>query len=197
LNNQKTSRIVPAMKRTTLFLALLVVSAVPVLAQSSELGILVGGSRRFVENDAQPVDGGIDDSFSFSNTSVELYYKQPIDPNTSLRLKLGQMDGSVAFPTGTNQRTDVKGQIQHVSGLVGYEFDEPYGSTGFFGGLGMYRQSASGFDSETAWGLQVGLNGDFPLTRRYGVIVEASYHWVHFELAPRYLTLSGGLRVSF
>jgi hypothetical protein len=198
LNNQNTSRIVPAMKRTSLLLALLVASAFPAMAQSTEFGVLVGGSRRFVENNYQPAGGeGIDDTFSFSNTSVELYYKQPIDPATSLRLKVGRMDGSVAFQTGEKERTDTTGEIQHISGLVEYEFDEPYGSTSLFGGLGMYRQSAAGFDSETGYGLQIGLGGDFPLTRRYGLIAEASYHWIHFDVRPRYLTVSGGLRIAF
>ncbi len=39
--------------------------------------------------------------------------------------------------------------------------------------------------------------GDFPLSRRYGVVVEGTYHWVNYHYRPRYLTLTGGLRITF
>lgn len=197
MNNQNTSRIVRPMKRTSILLALCLLGAFPVVAQTAQLGIIAGGSRRFVDNNFQPAGEAIDDTFSFSNTSFELFYRQNIDPATSLKFKLGRLEGNVAFPTGTRQRTDTTGEVQHASLLVQYEFDEPYGSTGIFAGPGLYRQTADGFDSESSWGLQAGLNADFPITRRYGAVVEVSYHWVHFEVRPRYLTLGAGLRVSF
>jgi hypothetical protein len=61
----------------------------------------------------------------------------------------------------------------------------------------MYRQGAEGFESTTNFGFNAGVNADFPITRRYGVVVEAAYHWNRAEFQPRYLTLGGGLRVSF
>ena len=45
--------------------------------------------------------------------------------------------------------------------------------------------------------MTAGVNSDFPISRRYGVLLEAAYHWTHAEFQPRYLTLGAGLRVSF
>jgi hypothetical protein len=197
LNNQKSSRIVPAMKRTSLILLLLVASALPAAAQSKEFGFIVGGSRRFVNNDRQVVGEAHDDAFALSNNVFELYAAVPVAPETSFKLNLGRMEGSVGFATDNNRRVDAEGEIQHIDALVQYEFDEPYGSTAIFGGVGFYRQTADGQDDETAMGVQAGINADFPINRRYGVVAQAAYHWIQFELRPRYVTLGAGLRVSF
>ena len=45
--------------------------------------------------------------------------------------------------------------------------------------------------------LEANVEYRFPLSRRYGVVTEATYHWVRDEFNPRYLTLTGGLRISF
>ena len=188
------------MKRMPLLLALMFASAAPLFAQTtrSEVGFIVGGSRRFVENNRTPVNA-IDDAFSFSNTSFELFYSVPLDESTNVKVKIGRIDGSVGFATGANgtQRTDTEGEIQHIDAIVDYRFSEVFGTTGIFGGPGLYRQTASGFDSDTGWGLQVGVNADFPITRRYGLVTEASYHWTHLETRPRYLTIGAGLRIGF
>ena len=200
------SRIVPAMKRALFLAALTLAAAVPAFAQSTEFGILVGGSRRFVNDaDAEPNRTLLDDDFSFSNSAVDLYWSIPLEEDTSLKLKVGRIEGPVAFaiddPNEPDNpfRRDVEGEVQHASLVIQYRFDEPYGSTGLFGGLGLYRHSGddADVDSQTDFGLQVGVNADFPITRRYGAIVEATYHWSRGAFSPRYMTLTGGLRIAF
>ena len=204
MNNQKSSRIVPAMKRTSLFAALLLLlGAVPALAQSNEVGFIVGGSRMFV--DPAPTEAGVelsDATFSLSNNSFELFWARQMDPATWLRLKVGRIKGPVpvAYSVDGNDtvfRRDEEGEVQHTELNVEYRFSEPYGSTGLFAGIGLYRQGADGFDSTTNFGFNAGVNADFPITRRYGFMLEAVYHWNRAEFQPRYLTLGGGLRVSF
>ena len=106
-------------------------------------------------------------------------------------------------------RTDVpKGKVEHIDAIIDYRFSEPFGSTGLFAGAGLYRQRATlsdvaipelqrGNQTETNYGLQGGVNGDFPITRRSGFIAELVYHWINYNYKVRYLTLSGGLRFSF
>lgn len=210
MKNLQTSRIVPPMKRTLLLLALLVASAVPMFAQSNEFGILVGGSRRFVDADEFPEDDAFTESnFSFSNNSIELFWSIPIEPALNLRFKGGRIQSQIPIPSevpdpdpenpgGTLlNRTDVEGEVMHIETDVEYEFDEPFGSTGLFAGLGFYRLSAENQESRTTWGVHAGVNADFPITRRYGVLLEAAYHWTRAEFEPRYMTVGGGLRVSF
>lgn len=195
------SRIVPRMKKLLLTLGFLLLGAAPAFAQSSEFGVLFGGSRRFI--DSAPAASGTtltDEGFSFSNSVVDLYYGVEVDPGTRFRLKVGRIETPVAFAEregATRVRRDVRnGEVQHVEGLVDYRFSEAFGSTGLFGGVGLYRQQAEGFSSTTSYGFTGGINADFPLSRRYGVITEVSYHWTRQDFRPRYLTVTAGLRIG-
>jgi hypothetical protein len=210
------------MKRTLFLLALIVISAVPVLAQeTNQFGILIGGSRRFVEGGGSGDDevrsifdderDWIESNFSLSNTSFELYWSIPIEPELNLKFKGGRAETEIAIPyfaddPRTPDKTDdirkfrrdvTDGQVAHVEALVEYEFDEPFGSSGLYAGLGYYRLSAPDEESRTTWGLTAGVTADFPITRRYGVVADAAYHWIRTDFDPRLLTVSGGLRVSF
>ena len=201
-------RIVPRMIRTTFTLALALAIAAPALAQTSEFGILFGGSKRLVSHSDEAAGLGISDSWRFSNSVREAYYSVQLDPDTKFKIKAGQITAPVAFKVGT-LRTDVqKGKVEHIDGLIDYRFSEPFGSTGIFAGVGLYRQSADVTDirlpaeqrgrmEETNYGFSAGINGDFPATRHLGVIVEATYHWINYNYKPRYITLTGGLRYSF
>ncbi len=197
------------MKRTSLFAALLLLSALPVFAQSNEFGFVVGGSRLFVDGADKEDDVVFSDStFSLSNNSFDLFWATQMDPSTWLRFKVGRIETPVPIAylgPDTNDpdtepnvhRRDVDGEVQHAEVNVEYRFSEPYGSTGLFAGVGMYRQSAPDEESTSNFGFNAGVNADFPITRRYGVVLEAAYHWNRTEFQPRYLTFGGGLRVSF
>ena len=93
-------------------------------------------------------------------------------------------------------RRDAMGDVEHISGDIEYRFSEFYGTTGLFAGVGMYRAEAEG-ETETDYGFNAGVTGDFPISRRYGVILDATYHWTNLEFRPKYLTVGAGLRVRF
>jgi hypothetical protein len=206
------------MKRTLFLLALTVLCAVPVFAQeTNEFGFLIGGSRRFIwgGEGVRSITGDaesdwIESNFSFSNTSFELYWSIPLEPEVNLKFKGGRMATEIAIPDieddpvtenendPTLFRRDVAdGEVAHIEAVVEYEFDEPFGSTGLFAGVGYYRLSAPDEESQSTWGMTAGVNADLPITSRYGAVVEAAYHWTRGEFQPRYLTVSAGLRVSF
>ena len=214
------SLIVAAMKRAIFLTLLALVVAVPMFAQGSEFGILIGGSRRFIESgDGEPIPGTpdrrafLDNEFSLSNSAVDLYWAMELEEATRLKFKVGRIEGPVAFRIANPDfnpdspvegvpeffRRDVEGEVQHASAVIEYRFDEPYGSTSIFGGLGFYRHSADddAVDSDSDYGFQFGLNADFPISRKYGAIVEATYHMSRGPFSPRYLTLTGGLRIAF
>lgn len=191
------------MKRTSLLLALIVLIALPAAAQSNELGIVVGGSRRFV--DGAPKEDGVvfdDSTFSLSNNSFDLFWAIQLEPDVYIKFKGGRIQGPVAV--GYNipgddklYRKDVDGEVQHIEANAEYRFSEPYGSTALFGGVGYYRQTASGSDSTANYGVNGGVNADFPLSRRYGIILEGTYHWTNSHFQSRFMTAGVGLRVSF
>jgi hypothetical protein len=200
------------MIRSKFILALSLLVAAPAFAQTSEFGILLGGSKRLISSTDEEAGRGVSDSFKFSNSVREIYYSVNLDPGTRFRLKAGQITAPVAFQfttaTGNVRRDTAKGKIDHIDGLIDYKFSEAFGSTGLFAGVGLYRQSATLADpnlpggqqsrqEETNYGFSGGVNGDFPLNRHAGVIVEATYHWINYHYKPRYVTLSGGLRFTF
>lgn len=194
------------MKRNLLLVALIVLSALPAVAQTNEFGVLIGGSRRFVDDaEQEPGVEFADSTFSFSNNSFDIFWAVQIEPDTYLKFKAGRIENDIAvayeLPGADGEpdtyRRDTRGEVQHLTTSVEYRFSEPWGSTGLFGGLGFYRLSPEDDDSETSFGFNGGVSADFPLSRRYGVILEATYHWVGGELQQRFLTGSAGLRVSF
>ena len=206
-------RIVTRMGKTGFALAFVLLSTVPAFAQTSEFGLLIGGTKRLISRTDQAQGLGISDNFKFSNSNREVYYAIQLDPGTWFRIKGGQIEGPVAFQftngAGNRARTDVpKGNVEHVDALIDYRFSEPFGATAFFAGVGLYRQRATlndlaipapqrGVQTETNYGFSGGVNGDFPITRRTGFIAELAYHWINYNYKVRYLTLSGGLRFQF
>ena len=197
------SLIVPAMKRAAFLLAFLLISALPMAAQSTtEFGVLFGGSKRVIKSNTA-ADGTVllNPGFKFSNSAVDIYYALQVDPETMFKVQVGRIDSPVGIreqdSAGNFVRRDVQGQVQHAEGLIEYRFSEPLGATGLFAGVGMYRHSATGFSSTTDWGIPIGVTADFPMTRTYGFILAATYRFTNADFRPKYLTISGGLRLAF
>ena len=205
-------RIVTAMRNTAFLLAFFLLSAAPAVAQTSQIGFLIGGSKRLISHSDQAAGRGISDHFKFSNSDREVYYAVQLDPGTFFKVRAGQIEGPLAFQYTTasgKARTDIpKGKVEHIDAVVDYRFSEPFGTTGLFAGLGLYRQTGTvtdaavpaeqrGRTSETNYGALGGVNGDFPITKRTGFIAELTYHWINYNYKVRYLTLAGGLRFTF
>jgi hypothetical protein len=197
------------MTKTSLAFILLILLAVPVFAQTNELGIAFGGvNRRLLGPDK---DSGVSTSWSFGSSVKEVYYSITLDPSVRFKIKAGEMDSSVTFVTTTpavpasgstpavpavSTRHNATGQIEHIEGVADYRFAEAFGSTGLFAGVGIYRQKGGGM-GETNYGFSAGVNGDFPLNKRSGVVIEGTYHWTNFDASSRYITATAGLRFRF
>lgn len=187
LNRQNRLRIVPPMKKTLLALVLFTLAA-PVFAQTSEFGFLFGGAKR-LRGSADWASDGV----------KELYFGFQLEPGTMFVLKGGQIDAPGTFTINHDdgtQTVQTLGKVTHIDGLVNYKFSESFGSTGMFAGVGLYRQETDGVD-ETNYGVSAGINADFPLSRRYGIVFQGTYHWVNFDRRERFITATGGLRISF
>jgi predicted porin len=198
------------MKRTLILAALLLCSALPLLAQNTEFGVIVGGSRRFVEGGPERLEGDfIESNFALSNNAIDLYWSMQIEPDLNFKIRGGRIQTQIATPyeaevidangnpTTRTFRRDFEGEVQHIEGVVEYRFSEAFGTSGLFAGLGYYRQSPDEGDSRSGYGFVGGVNADFPISRRYGVIVEGAYHWTNTEFDSRYMTLGAGLRMRF
>lgn len=194
--------IVAAMKKSVLITAISIFCALPLAAQTTEFGVTFGGSKRVIERESPPPgESLIGDEFSLDNSAVDLYYAVQVEPGTMFKLRVGRINGPVSFRTrlgeGAFVRQDRDGELQHVEGVIEYRFSEPFGSAGLFAGVGFYRQVADGFASTTDYGFPIGVTADFPINRRYGVIMDATYHFTKADFNPRFFTLGAGLRMGF
>lgn len=169
------------MKRCLLLFVLLATPTLA-LAQPFQFGVLAGAGRSMEE--------GFD--FDFDHSVIEVFVGARVDVQTVFNIKLGQTDTEV----GPGGEPLADGKLDYVAGQVEYQFDEIWGSSSIFAGPGVYR-ARGGDIEETEVGLSGGVNALFPLTRRYGVLVELSYHWVNFDENYTFLTATGGLKVSF
>jgi hypothetical protein len=202
LNSHTGFSILRAMKRAILaavvaFIALpLAAQTAPLADTMSQFGILFGGSRRM--NDIPGSQGRSDvKDFSFGNSVKEIFVGTRLEPDTMFKIKAGEINVPVLVSDGGTGFNKVKGKVDHVDALVDYRFSESYGSSGVFGGVGMYRTSAPGVADDTNAGLSIGFNADLPLSNRYGIMVEATYHYLHTDVRQRFITATGGLRISF
>jgi hypothetical protein len=226
LKGPEPMRIVAAMRKASYFLLLLLVAA-PAFAQTGQqFGILFGGTKRlYSSHDKDATTNNANgvtyeslpiDRFRLTHGVREVFYAVQVEPSTLFKIQAGQWNTDVGIvQSGINRKTgekngsDVKlptsGTIQHVDGMVDYRFSEPFGSTGIFAGLGLYRWSASSDATDpvhnvptaTNYGYVVGVNGEFPMTRRYAFMVEGAYHWINMSSPVRYVTVTGGVRVGF
>src|SRR5437773_4538368 len=94
-------RIVPRMFRSILFAALSPLVAASALAQTSELGVLFGGSKRLISHSDEAAGLGISDNFKFGNSVREMYYSLELDPGTRFKIKAGEIEAPVAFQFAT------------------------------------------------------------------------------------------------
>jgi len=204
------------MKKPALLLIVLAFSTLPAFAQiftgpTSEFGVMFGGSKRLASGKETAANGQTEEplaplrntGFSFRNSVKEIYYSVAIEPDTRFKLKVGEVDTPISFearPAGATESVRhnyAEGTIQHAEAIIDYRFTEPYGSTGLFAGVGLYRQTHAGEADESGYGFSGGVNGDFPITRRVGFVAEATYHRVFFDFKTAIITVTGGLRFSF
>jgi hypothetical protein len=225
LKEHNPMRIVAAMKKSACFLLFLLVAA-PAFAQTGQqFGILFGGVKRLYSSrdrlDASDNTAGVNetlpiDRFRLTSGAREVFYAVQIEPATLFKIQAGQWNTDVGIvQSGKDHKTQLpigngethlprKGTVQHVDGIIDYRFSEPFGTTGLFAGLGLYRWSASGTSdavhdvpTETNYGYVFGVNGEFPITKRYAFMVEGAYHWINMSSPVRYVTVMGGVRVGF
>jgi len=231
LQARKPMRIVPAMRKSFCFLLFLLVAA-PAFAQTSnqQFGILLGGAKRLYsghDKEAGIPDNNVAgfefkptiDSFRLTSGVREVFYAVQVEPATWFKIQAGQWTTDVGIVQSgkqlskpghpvipnTDARFPTSGSVQHADGIVDYRFTEPFGSTGLFAGLGIYRWSAPSepptdvhyIPTETNYGYTFGVNGEFPMSRRYAFMVEGAYHWVNMSSPVRYVTVTGGLRAAF
>lgn len=170
----------PMIKRL-IVLAILVALPAVAQAQTSSLGMSFGI--------AEPTADGLD--FNLKDPTLEIFYRVPLDRGTNLTLKYGALESDLEI-----EGVKDEGDLQYLDLIVSYEFDETFGRSAMFAGIGMYRQEIADLD-ESDYGFVAGVNATFPVSRRFSLLTELSYHYAHFEADTSFLILTGGFQFNF
>jgi hypothetical protein len=138
-------------------------------------------------------------SRSFDNASYQLEGFGVIEPRTQLVLRLGHLD---LGGKGTLFGSRVGADLSYVTLAGQYMYQESYYDSGIYLGLGAYRlggkDAASGASaSKTTIGGVFGVTGEFKATRRLGLLIELSAHYVDVRNAHVYAMAHGGLAFHF
>ncbi|MGK2857266.1 MAG: hypothetical protein ACSLFQ_08670 [Thermoanaerobaculia bacterium] len=169
------------MIKRLIVLAILVALPAVAEAQTSSLGMSFGI--------AEPTADGLD--FNLKDPALEIFYRVPLDKGTNLTLKYGTLESDLEI-----EGVKDEGDLQYLDLIVSYEFDETFGRSSMFAGLGMYRQELGDLD-ESDYGFVAGVNATFPVSRRFSLLTELSYHYAHFEADTSFLILTGGFQFNF
>ena len=168
------------------------------------LGLLAPGvAQAQLHTYSVGVLGGIGGSFdsspgdSYSNPSYQLNLSMVTETRTQVGLRLGKI----------NLDKDPFFGSLHDAGLTyatisgEYRYQESYYESGLFIGLGAYRLSGTNAlgrsDDQTSVGLTAGVTGEIPVTRRLGILLEVSGHYVNLREAKLYGIAHGGLTWHF
>lgn len=154
-------------------------------AQSLALGASIGVAESFEE--------GFD--FDLRDSLTEIWIGTETEWGTMLKLRAGRAETDDGPQIGGIPVTR-EGTVEYLNTLVEYRSSEVFGSTGVYLGPGYYRQKY-GVLEESDWGVALGVNGTFPITRRLGATLDLGYHWVNFEESYDFVAATVGLRYGF
>lgn len=147
--------------------------------------------------------GGIGGSFdadpggSLTNTGFQVNLGVITEPHTQLTLRTGKLalDKDTFF--GSLRDAD----LSYVTIGGEYRSRQAFWDSGIYLGLGGYRLSgsqSSGRDlRQNAWGLAVGVTGEFPINQHLGLLGEVSGHYIDFDEAQFFGMAHVGLAIHF
>lgn len=155
--------------------------ALPTQAQSSEYTLgLVGGI------------GGTEDTGNYNQTNLQALFAFEWAPRTLFVVRAGQME--LDGESGTLP----EGDLRWLTLSTEYRLPAGFYQSGLFIGIGYYNlESTGGFLDDSAFGLNLGVTGDIPVTRHFSILVEVSGHYADLDSTQLLLMAQGGLAFHF
>lgn len=145
----------------------------------------IGGSF-----DADPGDG-------VDHGTFQLMAGMVTEPRTLVGVRYGE----IGFDSDEPLEGLFDADLTYLTLAGEYKFDQRYYEAGVYVGLGGYQLEgidAGGADrDDSSFGLVIGVTGEFPITRRFGVVVEFAGHYTDLDDAQIFATGVGGLAVHF
>jgi hypothetical protein len=136
--------------------------------------------------------GGTEETDSYTEQGFQIFAAMEMYPRTFFTVRYGQL--------GLDQDSGTlpEGDLEYMTIGTEYRYPSGFYSSGLFIGLGYYNlNSDSGFFDESAFGLNLGVTGDIPLTNNWSVMIEFSGHYADLDSTQLLLMGSAGIAFHF
>lgn len=159
-------------------------------AQDYHTFTVFGGAGFGGSLDADPGDG-------IDHTSWQVGAAMVTEPRTMVGVRIGQ----IGFGGDEPLESLFDADLTYLTLGGEYKFDQTYYEAGMYLAVGGYQlegTEAGGADrDDTSFGLALGVTGEFPITRRFGVLVEFSGHYTDLDAAQFFAMGHAGVAVHF
>lgn len=136
--------------------------------------------------------GGTEETDSYTNKGFQLFGAMELYPRTFFTVRAGQL------ALDEDRGSLPEGDLQYITVATEYRFGAGFYSSGLFIGLGHYDvQSDSGFFDESAFGANLGVTGDIPITNNWSVMLEFSGHYADLDSTQIMLMGHAGIVFHF
>lgn len=120
---------------------------------------------------------------------------------TEPRTLVGVRVGRIGFDDDEPLESLFDADLTYLTLAGEYKFDQTLYEGGMYVGVGGYRlEGTDAFGSDrddTSFGLVIGSTGEFPITPRFGVVVDIAGHFTDLDEAQIFATAQAGLFVRF
>jgi len=149
----------------------------------------------------------------FKPSEYTIWVDYAVEKDVWLRLQYGSMWTPQAFagqtiqtPTGTATVPGTKERINYFDVDVSYHFWEGFFTSGIFLGIGGYGFNPEAMPAEfvsyqgkdqTVFGLSVGVEGEFRVTKVFGAVLRLTYHTIWADPHRQFLNADAGVVARF
>lgn len=143
------------------------------------------------------VVGSLDeDQAGFSNATFQLRFAAQMKQQQNLAIRIGRMDfGDEGFGSV------IEATIDYLTISGEYLFEDAFGESGIYIGLGLFDQSGIFEDavdaSESGVGLVLGALGEYRLADRWYLLGEVGFAYTNLDVAQFFLDLQIGVGFRF
>lgn len=130
----------------------------------------------------------------FDNVGFQGLFAMKTAARTTFQIRAGQL----TFDVGDDDLDLLSSDLRYVTLAGHYTFPGGFYESGVFVGVGVYDVVGEVLvDDETSWGLNLGVTGDFKMSKHWSVVAEVSAHYADLDVYQYLLMGNLGLAVHF
>ncbi|MDA8018069.1 MAG: hypothetical protein MPN21_11540 [Thermoanaerobaculia bacterium] len=137
--------------------------------------------------------GGAVDGDPFDHRSIEAQFGYQRGIRDLVMVRIGQLDLD-----SSDDLFAFDGELTWLTVSSEYRLPEDFYLSGIFFGLGYFqRRGDLGLADDEGVGVTLGINGEFAITERWGVLLQLSGYWADLDDEQGWTTAMAGVTFSF